>query len=928
VEGERTFLEGEKLRRGKKWDEAIKHYEGALALWKESGDLEGQAASLNSIGWMKENLDRVEDAVKLCTQAADLYKQAGDSTGQAQALNRSGRLLLRVGRAEEARPLLEEAVRLFHAGDDPEGEDDALHNLANVHNRGGRFEQAVDTYHQVLTVWRRQGNRDKEATTLLALGELYLRHGKLAEARDNFESALQIAQAIGDRSQTAQALNDLGETDLREDRLADARSQNEKALALFRDLGDRRNQAITLNSLSLVLLKTGDWKGAQVRFSEALTLFQSVGDAQGTAMVTVHLGRVALAQGDARRGLDLGKEALAGFEKVGDLRGLATAHWVIAQALVKLDDPDQALHEIEASLGFAERQRVITASLDLRASYFATRQHYWELYIDILMRLDQRHPKQGFVERAFEADEKRRARSLLDALAEVRAEVRQSADPELLGEEDQVRKLLERATKPQESDELLAHLDRVRTRMRQADPQLARVEGAEPLSLAEIQKRLLDIDTLLLVYSLGEERSVVWGVTRSTLAAWPLPGRERIETAARLARDVLSKRLRPDSTLRQTALVDLATQVLKPVADVLPKYRRLLIVADGALQGVPFAALPDPASAPAAGRQPLLVEGHPIIYLPSASVGGALRKERRLGPLRGPGPLIAVLADPVFDASDPRVHNRSGATPQPQGETAGGDLTRSVRDLGLAQLDRLPFTRKEAESIEKLWRPGEVLPAFDFAASRDVLKDDRWLQAPIVHFATHSLFDDRQPELSGLVFSRVGPDGTPRADGFLRLTDVYGLNLKADLVVLSACETGVGKEMRGEGLLGITRGFMSIGVPQLVVSLWKVDDQATAELMARFYREYFDGRRPPDALQRAQKSMLLDPHWSDPALWAGFIFLGDYDRMPGGGIEARDTGGMEAPRTASDGGLPPPKVKPPRPKPKPPGGGAGGTGSP
>jgi CHAT domain-containing protein/Tfp pilus assembly protein PilF len=920
VEGERTFLEGEELRRQHKEEEAIARYERAQALWKEAGDLEGQARALYSIGWMNEHLEHLDEAVRLCTLAADLYQQASDTTGQAQALNRSGRVLFRLGSFEEAQRRLEEAVRLFHANADSEGEDEALHNLANVHNQGGRFEQAVDTYQQLLTVWRGKGDRGKEATTLLALGVLYLEHGKLAEARDNFESALRIAETIGDRFQTAEILSDLGELDLREERLTEARAQNEKALTLFRDLGDRRNQAITLNSLGLVLLKAGDQGGAQARFSEALALHLALGDAQGEAMVTANLGRVALTQGDAHRALGLGTDALKGFKKLGDRRGLSFAHYVLAQALLKLGEPDQALHEIEASLGLAERQRTETASLDVRAFYFATRQHYWELYIDILMRLDQLHPNQGFAEKAFEADERRRARSLLDALTEVRAEARKGADPALLREEDEVRRRLERATRPEETDELLARLDRVRTRMRQASPHLARIEGSEPLSLAEIRKRLLDTDTLLLVYSLGEERSFLWKVTRSTFGSFSLPGREPIETAAWRSRDVLAQRLPQGSNLRQTALADLADLVLKPVVADLPKYRRLLIVADGALQRVPFAALPDPAVAPVQGRQPFLIEGHPIIYLPSASVGATLRKERHLGPLRGPGPLIAVLADPVFDASDSRVHPSTGA---PRPEADRGALSRSMRDVGMSQLDRLLYTRKEAEAIQSLWRPGEVLPVFDFAASRDVLKDDRWLQAPILHFATHSLLDDRQPALSGLVFSQVDPDGTPRTDGFLRLLDIYGLSLKADLVVLSACETGVGKEMRGEGLLGITRGFMSIGVPQMVVSLWKVEDQATAELMGRFYKEYFDGKRPPEALQKAQKSMLLDPHWSDPALWAGFIFLGDYERMPGGDIEARDTGGMDAPRTTSSGGLPPPKIKPPRPKPpkpKPPGG--------
>ncbi len=276
--------------------------------------------------------------------------------------------------------------------------------------------------------------------------------------------------------------------------------------------------------------------------------------------------------------------------------------------------------------------------------------------------------------------------------------------------------------------------------------QLARLEGVKTLSVAEIQKHLLDTDTLLLVYSLGERRSVLWRVTRSTLASHQLPGRERIEAAARLVRALLSQRPRPGSNRRQKTVDDLAALVLKPVAADLPKYRRLLIVADGALQFVPFAALPDPAAAPAAGRQPFLVESHSIIMLPSASVGASLRQERRTGPHHPPGPLIAVLADPVFEASDPRVQSES-ARLQPKDEPARGQLTRSLRDLGLSELDRLPFSRQEAEAIQSLWRPGEVMSVVGFAASRDVLDGEAWRRAPILHFATHSLLDDRQPEL-------------------------------------------------------------------------------------------------------------------------------------------------------------------------------------
>jgi CHAT domain-containing protein len=915
VEGERVFLEGEGLRQGKKFAEAIAQYERAVTLGQEAGDLQIQAAALYSIGWMRESLDERQKAAELCLQAADLYRQAGDSTGQAQALNRSGRLLGRLGHSAEAKPPLEEAVRLFRANADPAGEAAALSNLSNVQIFEGRFLDAVETSDQILTIWRRLGDRRGEVTALLNLGRLYLDHGKWNEARGGFESALQVADANGFRDLSAAALNSLGILDYREGSFAGSREHGERALALYRELGDRLGQAIALNSLGTVLLKAGDAKGAQARYEEAQALFHSLGDAQGEAMATSHLGRVALALGDTPGALSRQRTALAAFERLDDRSGLSLTHFGIAQSLLRLEKPEDALQEIEKSLELAESQRTETESLDLRASYFATRQHYWELKIDILLALDRLHPQQGYAARALETEERRRARSLLDALAEVRAEVRRSADPALLREEGEVRQLLAHARKTEETSDLAARLERIQGQIRKSSPRLASLEEAGSLSVAEIQERLLDTDTLLLIYSLGEERSVLWKVTRSTLAADPLPRRKQIETTAGLAYDVLSLRLRRGAGVRQKAVDDLASLILAPAAKDLPRYKRLLIVADGALQRIPFGALPDPGAAPIAGRQPLLIEGHPIINLPSASVGATLRQERPTGsPRQRSGPLVAVLADPVFDAADPRVHGKAPALSREVDE-AQRALDRATRDLSINRLERLLFSREEADAIQKLGKSGDVLTVLDFAANRQVLGDETWRHVPILHFATHGLLDDRQPELSGLVFSQVNPDGTPRKDGFLRLHEIYGLDLHTDLVVLSACQTGGGKELRGEGLLGLTRGFLSIGVPQLVVSLWKVGDRATKELMARFYGELFNGYSPPEALQRAQKSMLQESAWSDPALWAGFIFVGDYGRKPGGGIEVRDTGGTDPYGKADTGGLPPPKIRPPKPKP-------------
>ncbi len=958
VKGERVLWEGEVLRRAEKFEDAITRYEQALRLWQEAGDRAGEAEALSRIGWMHDRMNRWEEAVDLSMRAASLYRQIGGEDGQAGALNRAGRLLIRLSRSEEALALLEEAVRLFRSTLDPDGEASALANLVNVHLWSGRFLEAAEVYEQLLSVSRRIGDPLGETIALLGQGDLYIRHEKWVEARSRFECAQRSAERSGHRVLAAEALESLGALDYRDGRLAESRAWSERALALYRELGDCRGQAVALNSLGSVLLKEGDLEAARTRYEEARALSCDLSDVRGEATATSHLACVAFTSGDARAAYSLQLEALAGFERLHDWLGISLSHYGIAQALYKIGDLEGALQEIEVTLDLAER-RAETDILDLRAFYFATRQHYWELYIDVLMSLDRLRPSQGFARRALEANERRQVRVLRSALAETRADARRTTEPALQKEEAELRQRLARAgdpaeashlfalldalaetradvrrttelallervaelrrrlaqsEEPPEESDLLDRLDRVHTRMRASALGLARIEDTRSLSLVEIQQKLLDRDTLLLIYSLGEKRSFLWTVTRSTLASFELPPRERIEAAAYLFHNVVSIRL-PGSKLRQAAVDDLSELILEPVAEELAKYRRLVIVADGALQKVTFGALPDPGAPPVAGRQPLLVERHPISYLPSASVGVTLRREWRDASQRtGAGPLVAVLADPVFDSSDPRV-SRAAAAPPPADDATRSFLGRAMRSVGISRLERLPFSREEALAIQELLhRSGDVLPVLDFAANRQVLDDERWRRAPILHFATHVLLDDRQAELSGIVFSLVNPDGSIRPDGFLRLHEIYGLALDADLVVLSACQFPSGKELRGEGLLGLIRGFLSIGAPQLIVSLWKVEDRASSELMTRFYRELFEGYRPPDALQRAQRSMLDDPIWEDPALWSGFIFVGGYDRQPGGGIEARDTGGTDTVRRADAGGLPPPKVKPKPPK--------------
>ena len=268
--------------------------------------------------------------------------------------------------------------------------------------------------------------------------------------------------------------------------------------------------------------------------------------------------------------------------------------------------------------------------------------------------------------------------------------------------------------------------------------------------------------------------------------------------------------------------------------------------------------------------------------LPSASALAVLRKET--AGRRPAARTVAVLADPVFDKDDERIKltitDRSRKESGSEASApAVGDLTRATEEVIGAggTISRLPFSRAEAEAILSVAPKAGSLRALDFNASRATATSTELSQFQIVHFATHGLLNRTHPELSGIVLSLVDQQGKPQ-DGFLQLHDVYNLDLPAELIVLSACQTGLGKSVWGEGLVGITRGFMYAGTKRVVSSLWGVQDLATAELMKRFYRAMLGEKqmRPAEALRAAQVEMWRSSRWRSPYYWGGFVLYGEW----------------------------------------------------
>jgi CHAT domain-containing protein len=311
--------------------------------------------------------------------------------------------------------------------------------------------------------------------------------------------------------------------------------------------------------------------------------------------------------------------------------------------------------------------------------------------------------------------------------------------------------------------------------------------------------------------------------------------------------------------------------ILSPVATQLSK-RRIIVIADGALNYIPFQMLPSPAT----NSEPLVAQ-HEIINTPSASILGELREEVARRGVRSK--VLAAFGNPAFGTSQPKASDEVASARTQSGEHlryALRDIELNGDSFDLSAIGQLFYAEREINSLREIATPAATFSATGFAANRQQLFNLDFSQYAILHFATHGLLDPKRPEHSGILLSTVNDQGE-ELKGFIGLQDVYSLRAPVDLVVLSACRTGLGKEIRGEGLVGLTRGFMYAGATTVVASLWKVDDEATAELMKRFYSEMLQNRKTPDeALRIAQNAIRNIPQWSAPHYWAGFTLQGEY----------------------------------------------------
>src|SRR5215510_1987768 len=839
--------------------------------------------------------------------AEDKYRVAGELISREAEQLQNGTLEAKTKSIEKYHEVLE----LYRRATDRHGEAVTLNSIGEVYQSLGEMQKALEKFNEALQIFRATGARRGEAATLHNIGLTYWSLGETRKALEKYNEALPLWQAIGDRKGEGATLRNIGAVYQSMGETRKALEKYNEALPILREVDDRMVEANALNNIGAVYRSLGETQKALEKYNESLQIIRRVGDRRGEAITLHNIGLIYESLGETQKALDHYSEALSLMRAVGARDGEATTLLVVARAEQKRGNLAQARQTIEQAVGLIESLRTDIASQELRSSYLARRQEFFESYIDVLMQMHKQNPAEAFDALALAVSERARARSLLELLTEARADIRQGVDGSLLERERSLQQrlnaraaaqvnLLNRKHTQEQADaaakeiaSITTEYEELRAQIRGRSPKYDALIQPRPLNLEETQQQTLDPDTLLLEHSLGDNASYLFFVSQTSLTIYQLPKRAEIEAATRRVREMLTApqpRSGETAAERQARIKEaragywpqaaaLSRMLLGPAASQLGS-KRLLIVADGALQYLPFGALPTPETGRQGdretgrqGKSPLptpLIVNHEIVHLPSASALAVLRRE--LAGRQPAAKAVAVLADPVFSADDSRVKLSDKAQ---AGNEAPSDLTRAVSDVG-GELRRLLMTRDEAETILSVTPRNGGFAALDFRANRATATGDELSNYRIVHFATHSLLNSEHPELSGLVLSLVDEQGKPQ-DGFLRMHEIFNLRLPAELVVLSACQTGLGKKLEGEGLVGLTRGFMYAGAARVVASLWEVNDVATAELMKRFYRRMFqDEMRPVAALRAAQIEMWKKPQWQSPFYWGGFILQGEW----------------------------------------------------
>ncbi len=838
---------------------------------------------------------RNKDAEEAAQQALELSRKAGDKTRIMKSLNALAYPYFLEVRLTEALGLVQEGVQLARQLQDKSSLASGLNLEASILRALGRFEEALGLFEESAGLARELKDLPMQWRVTRSIGILYNEMGDSERAEAPLKDALRMAEdlkgeqwkdQVKDRGKFAReaSLETLGLWEAGREHYVASIRYLEEALA-----DKPENPGLTVEllvNLAFCYDKLGEYQKGADLLKEAMKLWEA-----GNRPHPVIVFSLAATQ----EWLGQLPEALAGLQRamtlVRESGGNAQYEWQIGGRLARVQREmgcaQEALAQYQETIHTIETLRASALKTESgRAFALSTRHDVYAETADLLFDLHRESE-------ALEMAERGHARAFMDMLAMARSGVPDELTPEQLQREDSTltrisdieKQLWKENISPAEEKKIKAELaaaeddlEVFRLEMRRANPRYASIHYPQPITVPEIQNRLLDDRTALIEYLLGEKRSLVWVVTKKKITTSVLPARKEIEGQVNAFRKQLSERtsaLTAHESLQEIARLGtkLYSSIFQPIAPMVASSRSLIIVPDGGLDYLPFEALVNQSRHLASGevRPSYLAEKFAVVYGPSAS--GLLAVQEMNRETVTPSKMLLAFGDPVTPSSGPTPAASTNPDSEHVSSTRELPVTEDYAERGFS-LERLPYSRQEILTISRLFARPQRHVYLDEAARKETLKTEKLQDFHYIHFASHGFLDEMKPGRSGLLFS---PTPDSKENTVLRVDEIMRLKMNADLVTLSACSTGLGKLMNGEGILGLTRAFFYAGARNVTVSLWNVNDSATATLMGSFYRNLNRGLPKSEALRQAKLELIHTSHstWNHPYFWAAFVLQGD-----------------------------------------------------
>ena len=909
-----TSLRGKRDTR----EQAQADYERARDLYTEIGDQIGVGSALGGLGYVSWFTNR-EKYHELNSAALAVRREVDDRQLVGNSLNDVGlayRVILRDNETALLYYLESEEVRI-EIGDSL-ALARLLPNIARTYTLAGDLESSLPYYNRAASVADNVGDLNRQAVALRNAGGVLSDLGRLNDALDYFTRALSVREEQG--VPAADVLNHLGITHRRLGDFESALEYYQEVVEIATETEDKEELAAANSNIGVVYIYAGRPSRSIRYFERAKKQFEEIGDTDGVLDATINLASGHFEMQDYESAETLVTEALVLARQLEDELGESTTRILVGNVLSRLGRFDESIESFEAGLQQAidlnvpdlifsatlglgevnERSRNYDKAISYyedaflvlegtrgnldtdedKAGFLAQQRYAYEEYIHMLTRLHREFPEQEFDDRAFLTAERAKARAFLDLLAEALADVQSGLDPSLLAKQDSLLQELaglrnrisfEKAA-TERNDEAISELETrlevaeaeystLERTLREENPRYAELQYPQPSSLSEIQAKVLDDEVVLLEYSVGDSSSTLWIVTNESRELAQLPDRDSIREQVELLRFALTDPNSGQADLFAKTSHNLYQMLVEPAAATMKERSKVVVVPDDVLYYLPFESLISDSVSNATDYStlPYLIQSHSVSYAQSASILEQLsagRASRNNAEMKG----LLAFGDPVFAS---------------ELESMGTDQASFLLGSDVASLARLPFSGEEVISISQYFTEGDADVFLRDAATEDQIKSDEIMgRYKYLHLATHGLVDERRPDFSSVVLAH---DDDLREDGLLQAAEIFNLKVSADLVVLSACETGLGRMVAGEGLVGLTRAFMYAGAPSVVVSLWSVADASTASLMDSFYSNLVgESAGKTESLRLAKLEMIASSDLAHPFHWAPFVLTGDW----------------------------------------------------